>query len=170
VLDTDGPTTAAGTWTLGPITAGTPVDAYLRATRSGGGGERTTLVYTPQPLVANQANVPVLLISDTQINGLTMGIITQEASKGFFGVAVLDCAGMPISGASLSVKQNNIEVGMPFDIGQFAAQFAGTFFVFNVPVNDNTIVNATYMGMTFRAHSIKSAAQTASTTVVRPGF
>lgn len=170
LLDSDGPTTTSGNWTLGPITGNTPVDAYIKATRSGTGGERTTLVYTPQPLVADQANVPVLLISDTQLNGLLMGLLTQEANKGFFGVAILDCAGMPIDGAAISVKQNNVEVGSPFDIGQFASQFAGTFFVFNVPVNDNTVVNATYNGMTFRAHSVKSAANTTTTTIVRPGF
>jgi len=169
LLDSDGPTTTAGTWTLGPIPGTTPVDAYIKATRSGAGNERTTLVYTPQPLVADQGNVPVLLISDAQLNGLTMGLITQQASLGFFGVAVLDCAGTPVVGSALSVKQNNVEVGTSFDIGQFAAQFAGTFFVFNVPVGD-TAVTATYSGMTFRAHTVKSAADTATTTIVRPGF
>lgn len=168
-LDTDGPTGAAGTWTLGPVTGNTPVDAYIKATRSGNGGERTTLVYTPQPLRTNQTDVPVLLIADAQLNALTQGFITQEADKGFFGVEVLDCAGMPIDGASLTVKQGNMDVGTAFDVGSIVSQFAGTWFVFNVTPGD-TVVNASYNGMAFRAHTIKSAANTATTTVVRPGF
>ncbi len=170
VLDSDGPTSATGAWSLGPVPGVTPVDAYIRATRSGSGNERTTLLYTPQPLRTSQTMVPVLLISDTQLNALTMGALTQEANKGFFGVIVMDCAGTPIDGASLSVKQGGTEVGTSFDVGQFASQLAGNWFVFNVPVSDNTVVNASYNGMSFRAHSVKSAAQTTTTTIVRPGF
>lgn len=169
-LDTDGPTGAAGTWTLGPITAGVPVDAYIRATRSGSGGERTTLVYPPQPLRTNQTMVPVLMISDTQLNGLLSLVgMHQDADKGLLGIAVVDCAGMPINGATVSAKQGNTDVGQPFDIGQFSAQFAGTWFVLNVPPGD-TVVNARYNNTDFRAHTVSSAAMTATTTVVRPGF
>ena len=170
LLDIDGPTAAQGAYTLGPITTtGVPVDAYIKATRAGTAMERTTLVFTPQPLVASQMNVPVLMVSDAQINAIGQGVFTQDPAKGFFGVFVVDCAGTPVADASLFVKKNGTSTGTAVDLGTFFPQAAGTWFVFNVDPGD-IVVNAMLGANTFRAHTVKSAAATTTTTVVRPGF
>ena len=164
------PTTSAGTFTVGPLASNNmPVDAYLRAQRAGSGGERVTLVYPPSPLTTNLMDAPVLMISDAQLNQLGMGFITQSANKGFLAVFVVDCADTPVAGANLTAKLGNTDTGNAIDLGTFAPQAAGTWFVFDADVGDIT-VSATYGSTTFRSHVIKSAAQTATTTIVRPGF
>ena len=165
LLASAGPTLANGAFSLGPIPGVTPVDAYVKATKT---GTRPTLVYPPQPLVANQGMVPVLMITDAQL-GLLLQVLgggSQDATKGLVGVAVLDCAGAQVMGATVAVKQNNVAVGNVVDIGAFSP---GTFFVTNVPVGA-ALVTATFNGMTFRSHTVKSIAGTDTTTGVRPGF
>lgn len=170
VLASAGPTTTAGTFTLGPVASNNmPVNAYIRAQRAGNGMERVTLVYPAAPLTADLMSAPVLMISDAQLNALGMGAISQMANKGFLAVFVVDCANMPIDGAQLSVKLAGQDTGNAIDLGSFAAQAAGTWFVFDAGVGDVT-VSATYGAHTFRAHVVKSAAQTTTTTIVRPGF
>ena len=164
------PTTSAGTFTVGPLTSNNmPIDAYLRATRAGSGGERATLVYPPSPLTQNLMDAPVLMISDAQLNALGMGFITQSPNKGFLAVFVVDCADTPVAGATLTARIGSADTGNAIDLGTFAPQAAGTWFVFDADVGDVT-VGATYGSTTFRSHVIKSAAQTTSTTIVRPGF
>ncbi len=171
VLAMAGPTTSAGTFSVGPITTNNmPVDAYIRATRAGSTMERTTLVYPPSPLTENLMDAPVLMISDTNLNMLTMGLITQMPNKGFLAVFVVDCKDMPVAGASLSAKVNGTtDTGNAIDLGTFAPQAAGTWFVFDADVGDITL-SATLGSHTFRSHVVKSAAQTTTTTILRPGF
>ena len=53
----------------------------------------------------------------------------DDANNGVVLAAVLDCAGMPINGATLKVQQNNADVGQ-----QYSSPMAGgAFFVANVP-------------------------------------
>jgi hypothetical protein len=164
------PTTSAGTFTVGPLASNNmPIDAYLRATRAGTTNERTTLVYPPSPLTENLADAPVLMISDADLNMLGMGFITQSPNKGFLAVFVVDCADIPVAGATLTAKIGNADTGNVIPLETFAPQAAGTFFVFDADVGDVT-VGATHGSTTFRTRVIKSAAMTTSTTIVRPGF
>lgn len=170
VLAMTGPTTSTGTFSLGPLTSNNaPVDAYLRAQRAGSTMERVTLVYPPSPLTADLMDAPVLMISDAQLNQLGMGFISQMASKGFLAIFVVDCANTPVAGAALTAKLGNTDTGNVVPLETFAPQAAGTFFVFDADVGDIT-VSATLGSHTFRSHVVKSAAQTTTTTIVRPGF
>lgn len=170
VLAMTGPTTSTGTFSIGPLASSNmPINAYVRATRSGTTNERTTLVYPPSPLTADLMDAPVLMVSDAQLNQLGMGFITQMANKGFLAVFLVDCANTPVAGATLTAKLGNTDTGNAIDLGTFAPQAAGTWFVFDADVGDITL-SATLGSHTFRSHVVKSAAQTTTTTIVRPGF
>ncbi len=165
-LGMSGPTTASGAYSIGPIQGVTPVNAYLKATKT---GARPTLVYPPQPIVADLGMVPTLMLTDTllmQLLGFIPGGAPQDAAKGLLVVGVLDCANASIDGATVVVKQNDVAVGTVLDISQ---AMAGASFVINVPAGD-TLVTATYKGMTLRAHTVKSVAGTDTFTGIRPGF
>ena len=91
------------------------------------------------------------------------------AATGFMAVFVVDCKDVPVAGASLTAKLGNADTGNVIPLETFAPQAAGTFFVFDADVGDVTI-SATLGSHTFRSHVMKSAAQTTSTTILRPGF
>jgi hypothetical protein len=133
-------------------------------------------VFPPTPLQSNVANVPVILVPN-QLLAL-IGMITgpqDDANNGLLFVAVTDCAGTPVPGAALSVKQGANEVGTQFDLSAVAPQAAGLYLVVNVPAGD-TDVGATFNGQAFRSHTVKSfkngngvVAGATTTTTVRPG-
>ena len=129
------------------VTGGVPLDAFVRASFA---AYRTTYLYPPNPAKASLANVPVPIISNSTFGTLQQfGQATQnDTNNGAFLLILSDCAQNPINGASVTVQQNNANVGTVFDLGSFAAQAAGLFFVFNVP-DGNTTVTAKYGTMTF---------------------
>jgi hypothetical protein len=154
-----------GNWTLTALLTGSvPIDGYVEASKT---GHRTTRVYPPQPMSADQSGIPVPLLASGTFS-LLVGAAgaEQSAANGTVGLVVLDCAGTPVGGATISVKQNDTEVGTQFDLSQFQP---GAWFIFDVPPGE-TVVNATVQGMTFRAHTIGVEAQTTSGTIVNPGF
>ncbi len=164
-------TPAQGTFTTTAIsTGGTPLDGYFDAAKT---GDQRTLVYPPSPLTMTTANVPLLIFS-TGTWGLVSIIAgaTPDPTKGAFVVAVTDCASTPIAdGVTVTVKQGGTAITgtTTFPLGQLSAMAAGAYLILNVPVGD-TEVGATYMGMTLRAHVIKSIANATTETIVRPGF
>lgn len=170
---------ADGSFTTGNIATGAvPVDGYIKASKA---TFRTTYLYPPSKIVANLTNVPVPMISTQTFGGLvallTSGAVTQDDNNnGVFLIAVTDCALMPITGATLSVKQASAEVGNQYDLGDLIAAAAGTFVVLNVPDGDAT-VTASYNSMTFPAHVVRAYKQNTAnsvpasitSTAVRPG-
>lgn len=161
------PTTSdmQGNFTLANLpTQNAPIDGYLEASKQ---GNRTARVYPPQPMNADQAMIPVPLLSNTTFGLIQQGAgVTQDPANGSVGLVILDCAGTAINGATISVKQGGVEVGEQFDAGAF---FPGTWFIFNVPPGA-TEVGATINAMPLRTHTIGSAAATTSGTIVNPGF
>lgn len=169
-LGTVGPTPTDGTFTTTAAdTGGVPLDGYLIATKT---GNRTTYVYPASPLTKDEAGVPVLMLSEALIPLLSFIGIDQDPGNSMFLVLVTDCALPPvgIGGATVTVTQGGVAVGDP---AQSAAaldpQGEGAFFLTNVPPGDTT-VNATYNGMTFRAHVVGAVGDTVTTTQVKPGF
>ncbi len=165
-----GPTPPAGSYmTAAVTTSGTPLAGYLIATKT---GNRTTYVYPASPLVANQAGVPVIMLTNQLVQGLALLGITQAPANSMLAILVTDCAATPvgIGGATVTVTQNGTGVGdAPFDASSFDPQGQGAWFITNVPPGDTT-VSATYNGMTFRAHVVGATAGTTTTTQVKPGF
>jgi hypothetical protein len=176
---------AGGTFTSGNlVTGGTPLDGYVEATVPGAGSApsayRGTFIYPADPLVANLAGAPVIVIKQqtfTLLASTAAGFTQDDTTNGALLVLVTDCAGTPVNGATVTAKQGTTDVsGMSLDLGAFSAQAAGTFFVFNVPAGA-TDVGATYDGHTFRTHSVMSYKADATTlpngaltlTIVKPG-
>jgi hypothetical protein len=168
---------ANGAYTSGDITGGVAIDHI----RGGLTGYRTTYVYLPQPIRETLAGtVPLPLVSPTTFNLVNMFAGPQmDDVNGALLVTVTDCnIGMPqlIDGATLHVQQNGQDVGEVFDVGQFIAQAAGTFFVLNVP-DGETEVWATYDNKTFPTRTVGAFKQptgtdtegTISVVVVPPG-
>jgi hypothetical protein len=159
-------TNASGAWTVSlPNAAATPVDGYVRASKT---GHRTTYLYPPAPMAANIPNAPILLLSNTTFSIIVQFVAqtTQAPGNGSVGLAVVDCANMPIAGATIAVTQNGAAVGNFFDASQLQA---GASITFDVPPG-KTDINVSYNGTTFRARSIDVFAGSTTTTVVRPGF
>ena len=161
-------------------TGGTPVDGYVKMSKA---GDRTTLVFPPDPFVANLAGIPMLTFTDTPNGGAFAFItglagVTQDAGKGVMTLEITDCANKPIADSAnvtLVVKQGGTDVAgtTVFDLGSLQPQAAGTYFVFNVPANTTTQVGVTYMmgstPVTFRAHNVRVESAATTATIVRPG-
>lgn len=167
-----GPVTSAGggMYSLGPIATNTnPIDTFIAMTKT---GDRDTYVYAPQPIAMDLGNVPVLTFTNTAFTAITTFLsIQQSAANGTLGVAVTDCANMPVDGATIVVQQggNPVANTTDLDTGTLDPSAAGGHIVFNVPPGD-TEVSATLGSMTFRARTVKVVAASTTETIVRPGY
>jgi hypothetical protein len=171
-----------GAFTLGPITTGGDAIDYVKALDLAAMPTyRTTYLYPQFPLGASFDGLPAVLISES-----TIGLLAQigapdqdDSANGVLAVIVNDCSTtMPkgIDGATLTVKQNGADVGYIVDLGQLASQFAGTFFIVNVP-DGPTEVTASYDGKTFPSRTVvahkkpmgNGAIGTVTFTIASPG-
>jgi hypothetical protein len=183
-LDTLKSDAAAGTYTTKALTTGgVPLDGYLEGGHTDVNNMgtitsyRTTYVFPPQPVSTSLPQVPILIAS-TQTFGQLVAVAgaTQDDTKnGALFIAVTDCANKPVTGATVTAKQNNTEVGTLFDLGSLSPMAAGLYFVFNVP-DGNTDVNATLGATSFLGHTVIAFKKTnnlpngsMTTTIVRPG-
>lgn len=146
---------------------GVPIDGYLKVSKS---TFRTSNVFPASPLSENVMGVPALAFSANAFFGATLFLgINQNPQNGDVGLFVTDCANTPINGATVSVKQNGNDVGQIIDASGISVLASGGFVVFDVPPGD-TEVNATFNGMTFRAHTVTTFAGQTTATQIRPGF
>jgi hypothetical protein len=184
-LDTIMSDATTGAFTTKALTTGgVPLNAYLEGSHAdvtdmmgNVTSYRTTYVFPPQAVSTSLPQVPILIASTqtfTQLSGLA-GANQDDTVNGALFVAVTDCANKPVTGATLSVKQNNAAVGTIFDLGAQFPQAAGIFFVFNVPAG-NTDVNATLGATDFLGHTVIAFKNgngvvngSMTTTIVRPG-
>jgi hypothetical protein len=148
-------------------TGGAPLDGFIRVAKT---NFRTSNVFPAAPLVADQPNVPGLVFSNTAFQAATIFLgVTQSAANGNLGLLVTDCANTPITGATVTVTQNGSPAGGEIVDASSFGQGGGAFLVFDVPPGD-TEVNAQFMGMTFRAHTVTTVAGQTTATQIRPGF
>lgn len=166
-----------GAFATGDVhTSGHAVHAYLKATKS---GFRTAFYYPPLPFTVNSTNVVVPTISDAAFATVKslLGATQDDAHNGALLVAVLDCAGHPLAGATLDVRRGNSSVGDVFDLGTAVPADAGVFIVFNVP-DGKVHVSATYQNAALPEHDVVVRAVdpecptvhgTLTSTIVKPG-
>lgn len=142
-----------GTFSTGTFSSGgQPVHAYLKSTKA---DYRTTFFYPPYPFATNATNVPMPMISDalfTTVKGL-LGATQNDNQNGALLIAVADCNGQPVAGATLHVLHGNSPTGQVYDLGTLVPSEAGTYLVFNVP-NGKVRVSATYNGASFPEHDV----------------
>jgi len=162
-----GGTPADGSFSLSGRTRGNPLEAYLHASAD---GVAPTRVYPPLPLTSDLAMVPVPTFTP-----LVLGFLSpdQEPENGIVVVAVLDCSGTPIQGATVSSTPEAGEVvyaganGLP-DPGATSTGAQGFAFLLNVPPGPVT-VEATASEMALLGHEVASVGGEVTTTIIVPG-
>lgn len=173
-LGSAGPTPANGTFTTpGLDTGGTPLDGYLKVTKS---GNQATWIYPAYPLSTNLAGIPALMMASLIYNNLGQAGVTQTAGNGIVAAFLTDCANTPVTGATVTVTRNGQMVGAAVqDASTFGSQAAGGYLAFDVPpeaANDApaTVISATYDGTTFLTRTVRTVADTLSIAQVKPGY
>lgn len=163
-----------GNFSIGPVDTGmVPLDVYVEMTEA---TSRTTQVYPPSPLVADQGMVPVLTFDPNLITLLgNFGCDQDDTNNGMLILRVVDCSDAAIddtTNLTLSIKQGGNEVAgtSVLDLSGFDQQLGGTFLVCNVPEGDVTTVGASYNSMDLRAHDVKIVKGTTTATIIRPGY
>jgi len=170
-LGTTGPTGPDGVYTTNAVsTGGVPLDGYVIASKA---GSWSTYLYPPSPLTQNEAGVPILMLTEALIPLLGFAGIERQPGTGMLAVMVTDCSVPPVGivDATVTVTQNGAPVGdPPVSPGSaLGSQGEGVFLVADVPPGE-VEVSATYMGMTFRVHTVGSFADALTTTQVKPGY
>ena len=165
-----GPTGAFSTGAV--VSGGHAIHAYLKATKQ---DYRTAFFYprSRSPPTRATSSCPTISNSLFETVSATFGATQDDTHNGVLLVAVLDCAGTPIAGATLSVRRGANQVGDAHDLGSIAP---GTFLVFNVP-DGKVFVSASYNGTQLPEHDVMVRAKdpdcatargTLTSTIVRP--
>jgi len=167
-----------GAFATGAVTThGHAMHAYLKATKP---DYRTAFFYPPVPFTANSTSLLVPTLSDATFATVkTLFNATQnDAHNGALLVAVVDCDGNPLPGATLSVQRGTTQVGHIYDLGTAIPANAGVFLVFNVP-DGKVNVSATYQTAQLPEHEVVVRAYdpdctiprgTLTSTIVQPGL
>jgi len=146
---------AAGAFSTGAVASGGhPLHAYLKATKP---GYRTTFLYPPLPFTKDTMTVPLPMMSDALFATIasTLAASQDDHHNGVLLVAVADCKGHLLPGATLSVTRGNghVAVGDIHDLGAAVAGAGGLFLVFDVP-DGKVEVSAAYGGMPLPEHDV----------------
>jgi len=161
----------SGVYTVTVDTGGAPVDGYLHATHN---SYKETYVYPPAPLAADQASVPVLLVSNTVFPFLPIiADAAQDAANGFLGVLVSDCMGNPVSGATVTSSAAEavryIEGTSIGDATVTTTDDSGIAILFNVTPGAAVSFDASTPDHEFEAGTVEVRADVVTTTVIAPG-
>lgn len=157
-------------------TNGHAVHAYLKAMKK---GYRTAFFYPPRPFTVNSTSLVVPTMSDAAFATVRtlLGATQDDARNGALLVAVLDCSGHPLAGATVSVRRGSSPVGTTHDLGTVVPADDGVFLVFDVP-DGKVRVSAEYQGTQFPEHDVVVRGQdpecapphgTLTSTIVKPG-
>lgn len=159
---------ATGVYSLTIASGGVPIDGYLHASKN---GLIDSYFYPPTPVAAstNQANI---LLATVQTFTLLAGLagVTADPARGTLVVAVGDCLGRPVPGASITVQPAGTTRYLRNNAPDQAAtdtDATGLAAAFNVPAGAVT-VGATVGGRTLRAHMLTVRANVLTLTSVVP--
>src|SRR5436190_6863864 len=143
-----------GMYSLSITTGGTPVNGFLRVTKS---GYLSTYAYPARALAANDTT-NVLVITQNEFDFLSAATgQTQQSGNGFIGVVVTDCNGTALANATVQTSpagtvRYNDAAGAP-SMTATSTSGGGVAYVFNVPAGDVTVM-ATANGHTLRQHVV----------------
>jgi hypothetical protein len=158
---------ADGTYTIVVQTGGVALDGYLLAKHS---PHKNTYLYPPAPLIADTNAATVLLLTQGTFDAVeALTRVTQDTSKGFIGIMVVDAANMPVAGATVSSSPAGV---VKYNSGGAPSEDAamtdtdGIAFIFNVgPGTVN--VSASKSGSTFNPHPLNARAGEITTTLIQ---
>jgi hypothetical protein len=158
-----------GFYALTIPTGGTPVNGFLKLTKS---GYLPTSAYPSRPLAADTVT-NVLMITSSDFGLLSGAVqVTQTAGNGFIGVVVKDCNGNPLAGATVSVSPVGSS-SVRYNSGSTPSSSAtstsadGVAYVFNVTAG-NATVQASAGGHTLRQHIVNARADAITLTEIQP--
>ncbi len=168
-------TDANGAYSITVSTNGSPVDGYLKATKT---GLKETYLYPPGPLSSDFAGVTTLMLSQSTQNLANMvgGAAPPDATKGWIAMLVLDApqtSANAVMGATVTATPTgeiryNSSAGIPGGPGQATSTaMDGIAYVMNVPAGQVT-VGASKSGLTFKSHPVKARADKVTLTLVTP--
>ncbi len=163
-------TAADGKYTITFTTNGVAVNGTIR-------GKKATFLdsylYPGNAIYADVASAPVLMLKQADIDLIAQlsGASPLAAGTNFVGVAVTDCAGNNITGATITTSpavkiRYNGSNGLPSSSGT-ATGADGVAFLFEAPAG-NLVITATVNGMAYPARTIKVIANTTAATIVTP--
>ena len=156
-----------GFYTLTIATGGLPVDGYVRVSKT---GYITTYGYPAVPLSAD-ATENILVITTTELN-LFAGLVgvSPTPGDGFIAVVVTDCAGNPLTGATISSSPAGSVYynagGAPSSTATATAP-DGVAYIFNVAAGNVTILG-TAKGHALRQHVVNARADAVTLTAIQP--
>jgi hypothetical protein len=166
-------TDANGAYSITVSTNGSPVDGYLKATKT---GLKDTYLYPPGPLSSDFAGVTTLMLKQSTQNLANQvgGAAAPDPTKGWVGVLVLDGAStssMPVEGATVTANPTgeiryNGGAGIP-QAQAMATAADGIAYAMNVPAGQVTI-GASKSGLNLKAHAINARADKITLTLVTP--
>jgi hypothetical protein len=159
-----------GFYSLSIPTGGTPVDGFIRVTKS---SYLPTYAYPSRPLAAPLTNNNVLAITSIEFGILGTAVDeSQTAGNGFIGVVVKDCDGTPLAGATVQTNPAGANAvhynaaGAPSSTATATAA-DGVAYLFNVPAGNVTVM-ATAGGHTLRQHVVNARADVITLTEIQP--
>lgn len=148
------------------------VDGYVAMTKM---GLLDTYIFPPDPLFESIMSLDAGMIEPGTVSLIYTlfggGQSYNAATSSTAVVLVVDCAGTPIEGATVSFDPPAGAVryldGMT-PSGTMGTDASGTAFGFNVPVGTGTIANASYMGTALEGHTFGTYVNSLSVTIVHP--
>lgn len=156
---------AQGKYSFQIPTGGAVVAGFLKATKT---GYATSYTYPAAPFQADTPMTNSNMVTSSNFDFLKL-LGGQTAGKGLLVVSIVNGAGAPVMGATVSTTpasgkyQYTASNGTPTSSSSSAAD--GTGFCFNAPPGKVT-VTAAKSGMGFKAHEIGAHADAFTTTLV----
>lgn len=148
-------------------TGGVPRNAYLRATLN---GFINTDFYPAAPIVHDYSTNVQLLTQQDVATLAQVAQVTVDNTKGQILVAVVDCNGTPLSGATITTTPAGtiryFVDGTPSPTA-VATDMTGVAFVANVPAG-NTTISANASSMALRSHNFDVVAGAFVQTDIQP--
>ncbi len=161
-------TDAQGMYTLAIMSEGAPVDAFIKASKT---GYVDLYLYPPTPFIANFTEGSINMLTQSNFDFLsTLAQGNQQAGNGLIGLLVRDANGAPVAGATVAstpaamTYRYNGSNGLPSSSAT-ATDADGIAYMFNVPAGAVTI-SASKAGTTFKAHMVKARADKFTTTSI----
>jgi hypothetical protein len=163
-------TNTAGAYSLSiPNASATPVDGYLKFS---GSGVVPTFLYPPEPFSANASALDSATVTTGTLALLyTFAGTSMNSADGTSLVLVTDCAGAPITGATVAFgpaagRVVYLSGGLPSSSAT-ETDSTGVALGLNVPPGNNTIT-ATFQGTSLKSHVVDIRANTITQTSIHP--
>jgi hypothetical protein len=150
-------TASNGAFSVSVPSGGVPLDGYFHV--SDNSVHVDTYWYPPVPFYEDSSTLPIALFTTATLGLLEFySSATHQPGTGRNGLEVVDCARIPISGATVTStpaagKTVYIVDGFPIPTAS-ATDFTGTAFLFNLPAGQVTL-GGTLGSTTLRSHSIE---------------